>query len=38
VVVDTSLDDQEGAPGVVCPGGSTVTVPGRSVLLLRVVA
>ncbi|WP_406302942.1 glycogen debranching protein GlgX [Streptomyces sp. NBC_00885] len=36
LVVDTSLDDQESAPGTVFAGGETVTVPARSVLLLRV--
>ncbi|WP_405602320.1 glycogen debranching protein GlgX [Streptomyces sp. NBC_01410] len=36
LVVDTSLDDQASAPGTVFAGGETVTVPARSVLLLRV--
>lgn len=36
LVVDTSREDQETAPGTVHPGGETVTVPARSVLLLRV--
>ncbi|MFF6776162.1 glycogen debranching protein GlgX [Streptomyces sp. NPDC012637] len=35
-VVDTSLEEQSGAPGTVHRGGETVTVAGRSVLLLRV--
>ncbi|TQK51744.1 glycogen operon protein [Streptomyces sp. SLBN-118] len=36
LVVDTSLEDQESAPGTVFAGGESVTVPERSVLLLRV--
>jgi isoamylase len=36
LVVDTSREDQETAPGTVHAGGETVTVPARSVLLLRV--
>ncbi|MFJ7065029.1 glycogen debranching protein GlgX [Streptomyces sp. NPDC101115] len=35
-VVDTALEEQSGAPGTVHRGGETVTVAGRSVLLLRV--
>ena len=37
VVVDTSREEQDEAPGVVHRAGSEVTVPERSVLLLRVV-
>ncbi|MEU1040988.1 glycogen debranching protein GlgX [Streptomyces sp. NPDC005907] len=36
VVVDTSREEQREAPGVVHPAGTTVTVPARTVLLLRV--
>ncbi|MFI1598019.1 glycogen debranching protein GlgX [Streptomyces venezuelae] len=36
VVVDTSLEEQAVPPGTVHRAGGTVTVPGRSVLLLRV--
>ncbi|QNE74826.1 glycogen debranching protein GlgX [Streptomyces finlayi] len=36
LVLDTSLEDQSAAPGSPHPGGSTLTVPGRAVLLLRV--
>lgn len=36
LVVDTSREEQEGEPGTVFAGGDTVTVPARSVLLLRV--
>jgi glycogen operon protein len=36
LVVDTSREDQEEAPGTVFQGGETVTVPERSMLLLRV--
>ncbi|MCX5385796.1 glycogen debranching protein GlgX [Streptomyces sp. NBC_00083] len=36
VVVDTSEEDQETAPGRVHPGGATVTLPARSVLVLKV--
>ncbi|MFI9582398.1 glycogen debranching protein GlgX [Streptomyces sp. NPDC052236] len=36
LVVDTSLEDQDEAPGTVFTGGETVTVAARSVLLLRV--
>jgi isoamylase len=36
LVVDTSREDQETAPETVHTGGETVTVPARSVLLLRV--
>lgn len=38
VVLDTSREDQEAAPGVRYRGGRTMTVPARSVVLLRVVA
>ncbi|WP_078849509.1 glycogen debranching protein GlgX [Streptomyces sp. NRRL F-5126] len=34
-VVDTSLEDQAAEPGTRHAGGSTLTVPARSVLLLR---
>ncbi|MFE9651313.1 glycogen debranching protein GlgX [Streptomyces sp. NPDC006365] len=37
VVVDTSLEEQGVAPGVVHRAGAGVLVPGRAVLLLRVV-
>ncbi|MFD5077280.1 glycogen debranching protein GlgX [Streptomyces sp. NPDC058371] len=37
VVVDTSREEQEEAPGVVHPAGATIAVPARAVLLLRVV-
>ncbi|MGE6838310.1 glycogen debranching protein GlgX [Streptomyces niveus] len=36
LVVDTSSEDQEEAPGTVLEGGTPTTVPARSVLLLRV--
>ncbi|MFI2778866.1 glycogen debranching protein GlgX [Streptomyces sp. ALB3] len=36
LVLDTSLEDQSAAPGTVHRGGTVLTVPGRSVLLLRV--
>ncbi|MFE7774612.1 glycogen debranching protein GlgX [Streptomyces sp. NPDC057445] len=36
LLVDTSLEDQEAEPGTVLRGGERVTVPARSVLLLRV--
>jgi glycogen operon protein len=36
LVLDTTLEDQGRAPGTIHPGGSTVTVGARSVLLLRV--
>ncbi|WP_128380141.1 glycogen debranching protein GlgX [Streptomyces cavernae] len=36
VMVDTSREDQAGAPAVVHRAGSTITVPARAVLLLRV--
>ncbi|MFD0368919.1 glycogen debranching protein GlgX [Streptomyces sp. NPDC127114] len=36
-VVDTAVEEQSAAPGTVHRGGGTVTVAGRSVLLLRVV-
>ncbi|MGW7050905.1 glycogen debranching protein GlgX [Streptomyces sp. NPDC054887] len=35
VVVDTSLEGQEEAPGTVHAAGAAITVPARSVLLLR---
>jgi glycogen operon protein len=35
-VVDTSREDQSGPPGTVHPAGTGITVPARSVLLLRV--
>ncbi|MFI8520456.1 glycogen debranching protein GlgX [Streptomyces sp. NPDC085481] len=35
-VVDTALEDQTGVPGTVHRGGGTITVAGRSVVLLRV--
>ncbi|WP_030383226.1 MULTISPECIES: glycogen debranching protein GlgX [unclassified Streptomyces] len=38
VVVDTGREPQDAAPGEVYAGGTAVTVPGRTVLLLRVVA
>ncbi|WP_435228900.1 glycogen debranching protein GlgX [Streptomyces sp. Tue6028] len=37
VVVDTSREEQGEAPGVEHPAGASITVPARSVLLLRVV-
>ncbi len=37
-VVDTSREDQSGPPGTTYPAGARVTVPARSVLLLRVTA
>ena len=36
VVVDTSREEQDGAPGVEHPAGTEITVPERAVLLLRV--
>ncbi|MFD5717697.1 glycogen debranching protein GlgX [Streptomyces sp. NPDC127036] len=36
VVVDTSREEQGEAPGVVHRAGTAITVPGRSVLLLKV--
>ncbi|MFE6037086.1 glycogen debranching protein GlgX [Streptomyces sp. NPDC056452] len=36
LLLDTSLEDQSAAPGTVHRGGTKLTVPGRSVLLLRV--
>ncbi|MFD4757975.1 glycogen debranching protein GlgX [Streptomyces sp. NPDC058439] len=36
LVLDTSREDQAEAPGSVHPGGTVLTVPPRSVLLLRV--
>ncbi|MBT2509482.1 glycogen debranching protein GlgX [Streptomyces sp. ISL-98] len=36
VVVDTSEEGQDAAPGRVHPGGEVITVPARSVLLLKV--
>lgn len=36
LLLDTSREDQSTAPGTVHRGGTTLTVPGRSVLLLRV--
>jgi glycogen operon protein len=36
VVVDTSREEQADAPGVTHRSGTTVTLPERSVLLLRV--
>ncbi|MEU6812276.1 glycogen debranching protein GlgX [Streptomyces sp. NPDC046831] len=38
VVVDTSREDQSGAPGTGHRAGTAITVPARSVLLLRVAA
>ncbi len=38
LVVDTSREDQDGPPGTALPAGTRITVPERSVLLLRVVA
>jgi glycogen operon protein len=35
VVVDTSLEEQEDAPAVTHAAGAVITVPGRTVLLLR---
>ena len=35
VVVDTSLDDQSAAPGNRVPGTGDISVPGRSVLVLK---
>ncbi|RZD88246.1 glycogen debranching enzyme GlgX [Streptomyces albidoflavus] len=37
VAVDTAAEEQAAEPGTAHPGGATVTVPGRSVLVLRVV-
>jgi glycogen operon protein len=37
VVVDTSREEQAEAPGIVHRAGATIAVPGRAVLLLRVV-
>ncbi|MEY9966273.1 isoamylase [Streptacidiphilus sp. MAP12-16] len=34
-VVDTSLEDQADAPATRCEAGAAITVPGRSLLLLR---
>jgi glycogen operon protein len=34
-VVDTSLEEQEDAPAVTHAAGAVITVPGRTVLLLR---
>ncbi|MFB8268728.1 glycogen debranching protein GlgX [Streptomyces sp. NPDC055955] len=36
VVVDTSLEEQQDAPAVTHAAGAVITVPGRTVLLLRV--
>ncbi|MFD8798002.1 glycogen debranching protein GlgX [Streptomyces atroolivaceus] len=36
LVLDTSVEDQSTTPGTLHRGGTTLTVPGRSVLLLRV--
>ncbi|WP_442805830.1 glycogen debranching protein GlgX [Streptomyces sp. NBC_01341] len=36
LVLDTSREDQSTAPGTLHTGGTVLTVPGRSVLLLRV--
>ncbi|NDZ81541.1 glycogen debranching protein GlgX [Streptomyces sp. SID10853] len=36
LLVDTSLDDQGAAPGTLHRGGAVLTVPARSVLLLKV--
>jgi glycogen operon protein len=36
VVVDTGREDQAGAPGVEHAAGTEITVPARTVLLLRV--
>ncbi|MFH9615852.1 glycogen debranching protein GlgX [Streptomyces pratensis] len=36
LVLDTSREDQSTAPGTLHAGGAALTVPGRSVLLLRV--
>ncbi|MFI6418588.1 glycogen debranching protein GlgX [Streptomyces sp. NPDC050842] len=38
LVVDTTLEDQSGAPGTVYRGGGTITVGARSTVLLRVKA
>ncbi|MFD3697841.1 glycogen debranching protein GlgX [Streptomyces sp. NPDC058646] len=38
LVLDTSREDQAAAPGTAHRGGETLTVPARSVLLLRVVS
>ncbi|MFJ4968333.1 glycogen debranching protein GlgX [Streptomyces sp. NPDC088755] len=38
LVLDTSREDQADAPGTVLEGGAEMTVPARSVLLLRVTA
>ncbi|MFE9707394.1 glycogen debranching protein GlgX [Streptomyces sp. NPDC005930] len=37
VVVDTGREEQDRAPGAVHPAGTRITVPGRTVLLLRAV-
>ncbi len=37
VVVDTSREEQEEAPGVVHRAGAAITVPARAVLLLKVI-
>lgn len=36
VAVDTAAEQQTAEPGTVHPGGARITVPGRSVLVLRV--
>lgn len=36
LLVDTSREDQCAAPGTLHPGGAVLTVPARSVLLLKV--
>ncbi|WUJ32897.1 glycogen debranching protein GlgX [Streptomyces sp. NBC_00388] len=36
LLVDTSREDQSGAPGTLHPGGAALTVPARTVLLLKV--
>ena len=36
VVVDTAREEQDRAPGVEHRAGTRITVPGRTVLLLRV--
>jgi glycogen operon protein len=36
VVVDTSREDQAEAPGVAHRAGTAITLPARSVLLLKV--
>lgn len=37
LVLDTSREEQAEAPGTLLDGGTEMTVPARSVLLLRVV-